>query len=76
MHAIMKWVKEHEAPARIFLIGGDRDYANLLHRLRMEHYNVCLASNNDASVFPLPLRSAAHHIWKLDDIVIKEEDYE
>jgi len=37
------WVSQNPPPAHIFLISGDRDFAGVLHRLRMSNYSMLLA---------------------------------
>lgn len=57
---LMYWVSQHPPPAHLFLISGDRDFANILHRLRMNNYNILLASPESASDV---LCSAASIMW-------------
>ncbi|KAK6238141.1 hypothetical protein QUC31_003610 [Theobroma cacao] len=57
---LMYWVSQNPPPAHLFLISGDRDFASVLHRLRMNNYNVLLASPESA---PSVLCSAASIMW-------------
>ncbi|XP_050947550.1 uncharacterized protein LOC103499661 isoform X2 [Cucumis melo] len=57
---LMYWVSQNPPPAHLFLISGDRDFASILHRLRMNNYNVLLASTESA---PGVLCSAASIMW-------------
>lgn len=41
---LMYWVSQNPPPAHLFLISGDKDFAGILHRLRMNNYNILLAS--------------------------------
>ncbi|KAK7265583.1 hypothetical protein RJT34_33204 [Clitoria ternatea] len=41
---LMFWVSQNPPPAHLFLISGDRDFAGVLHRLRMSNYNILLAT--------------------------------
>ncbi|XP_029127813.1 uncharacterized protein LOC109801017 isoform X2 [Cajanus cajan] len=41
---LMYWVSQNPPPAHLFLISGDRDFAGILHRLRMSNYNILLAT--------------------------------
>ncbi|KAF7843262.1 endonuclease or glycosyl hydrolase [Senna tora] len=58
---LMYWVSQNPPPAHLFLISGDRDFAGILHRLRMNNYNILLASPEDRS--PSVLCSAATIMW-------------
>lgn len=58
---LMYWVSQNPPPAHLFLISGDRDFANILHRLRMNNYNILLASTDNA---PAVLCSAASIMWQ------------
>ncbi|XP_027336888.1 uncharacterized protein LOC113850520 [Abrus precatorius] len=58
---IMFWVYQNPPPAHLFLISGDRDFAGILHRLRMNNYNILLASPGNA---PAVLCSAATIMWQ------------
>lgn len=57
---LMYWVSQNPPPAHLFLISGDRDFASILHRLRMNNYNILLASPENASGV---LCSAASIMW-------------
>lgn len=66
----MYWVSQNPPPAHLFLISGDRDFAGILHRLRMNNYNILLASPGKA---PDVLRSAATIMWQWTSL-LKGED--
>ncbi|GFZ05587.1 putative endonuclease or glycosyl hydrolase [Actinidia rufa] len=57
---LMYWVSQNPPPAHLFLISGDRDFAGILHRLRMNNYNILLASSETT---PSVLCSAASIMW-------------
>ncbi|CAN6711620.1 unnamed protein product [Malus baccata var. baccata] len=57
---LMYWVSQNPPPAHLFLISGDRDFASILHRLRMNNYNILLASPENS---PGVLCSAASIMW-------------
>ncbi|XVE86606.1 hypothetical protein DITRI_Ditri18aG0047500 [Diplodiscus trichospermus] len=57
---LMYWTSQNPPPAHLFLISGDRDFSSILHRLRMNNYNVLLASPESA---PSVLCSAASIMW-------------
>ncbi|XP_057766118.1 uncharacterized protein LOC130986669 [Salvia miltiorrhiza] len=57
---LMYWVSKNPPPAHLLLISGDRDFAGILHRLRMSNYNILLASPDSA---PNVLCSAATIMW-------------
>ncbi|GLU13245.1 hypothetical protein SLE2022_298880 [Rubroshorea leprosula] len=63
---LMHWVSQNPPPAHLFLISGDRDFAGILHRLRMSNYNILLASNQSA---PSVLCSAASIMWHWNSLV-------
>ncbi|XP_047333934.1 uncharacterized protein LOC124937676 [Impatiens glandulifera] len=63
---LMYWVSQNPPPSHIFLISGDRDFANTLHRLRMNNYNILLASPENS---PGVLCSAASIMWNWNSIV-------
>lgn len=67
---LMYWVSQNPPPAHLFLISGDRDFANILHRLRLSNYNILLSSPNTA---PGVLCSAASIMWQWNAL-IKGED--
>ncbi|KAF9666032.1 hypothetical protein SADUNF_Sadunf16G0186700 [Salix dunnii] len=63
---LMCWVSQNPPPAHLFLISGDRDFASVLHRLRMNNYNILLAAKDTA---PSALCSAASIMWQWDSLV-------
>ncbi|XP_030499491.2 uncharacterized protein LOC115714869 isoform X1 [Cannabis sativa] len=63
---LMYWVSQNPPPAHLFLISGDRDFASILHRLRMNNYNILLASPGHA---PSVLCSAASIMWHWHDLL-------
>ncbi|XP_061943524.1 uncharacterized protein LOC133667858 [Populus nigra] len=63
---LMCWVSQNPPPAHLFLISGDRDFANVLHRLRMNNYNILLATKDTA---PSVLCSAASIMWLWNSLV-------
>ncbi|KAK9070942.1 hypothetical protein SSX86_009510 [Deinandra increscens subsp. villosa] len=63
---LMYWVSQNPPPAHLFLISGDRDFASTLHRLRMNNYNILLASTDNA---PAVLCSAASIMWQWTSLV-------
>ncbi|XP_043698287.1 uncharacterized protein LOC122649008 [Telopea speciosissima] len=63
---LVHWVSQNPPPAHLFLISGDRDFANVLHRLRMNNYNILLASTDSA---PGVLCSAASIMWQWNALV-------
>ncbi|KAG9444279.1 hypothetical protein H6P81_015619 [Aristolochia fimbriata] len=63
---LVYWVFQNPPPAHLFLISGDRDFANILHRLRMSNYNILLASTDAASGV---LCSAASIMWHWNELV-------
>ncbi|XP_027079387.1 uncharacterized protein [Coffea arabica] len=67
---LMYWVSQNPPPAHLFLISGDRDFAGILHRLRMNNYNILLASSHGASSV---LCSAASIMWHWNSL-LKGED--
>ncbi|KAJ4715435.1 meiosis arrest female protein 1-like [Melia azedarach] len=62
----MYWVTNNPPPAHLFLISGDRDFASILHRLRMNNYNILLASPASA---PNVLCSAASIMWNWESLL-------
>ncbi|KAI9108670.1 hypothetical protein K1719_020317 [Acacia pycnantha] len=40
---LMFWVSQNPPPAHLFLISGDKDFGEVLHRLRMNNYNILIA---------------------------------
>ncbi|PIN26848.1 hypothetical protein CDL12_00392 [Handroanthus impetiginosus] len=67
---LMYWVSNNPPPAHLFLISGDRDFAGILHRLRMNNYNILLAGPDNA---PSVLCSAATIMWQWSSL-LKGED--
>ncbi|CAI9766979.1 unnamed protein product [Fraxinus pennsylvanica] len=67
---LMHWVSQNPPPAHIFLISGDRDFAAILHRLRMNNYNILLASKDSA---PSVLCSAASIMWQWNTLIMGEK---
>ncbi|GER35102.1 unnamed protein product [Striga asiatica] len=63
---LMSWVSRNPPPAHIFLISGDSDFSDILHRLRMENYNILLASPDTA---PSVLCSAATIMWQWSSLL-------
>ncbi|CAN0877442.1 Meiosis regulator and mRNA stability factor 1 [Linum grandiflorum] len=63
---LMYWVSQNPPPAHLFLISSDRDFASTLHRLRMNNYNILLASKETA---PGVLCSAASIMWQWNELV-------
>ncbi|PUZ63070.1 hypothetical protein GQ55_3G038200 [Panicum hallii var. hallii] len=68
---LVYWVAQNPPPVHFFLISGDSDFANLLHRLRMSNYNVLLACPSSTTSV---LCSAATVMWPWDALV-KGEDF-
>ncbi|KAG1369805.1 putative Limkain-b1 [Cocos nucifera] len=66
MSDLVYWVSQNPPPVHFFLISGDRDFANILHRLRMSNYNILLASTDTA---PGVLCSAATIMWPWSALV-------
>lgn len=63
---LMYWVSQNPPPAHIFLISADKDFASVLHRLRMSNYNILLAGlPNDTSA---ALCSASSIMWNWTDL--------
>ncbi|CAN6352964.1 unnamed protein product [Urochloa humidicola] len=71
MADLVYWIAQNPPPVHFFLISGDRDFANLLHRLRMSNYNVLLACPSSATGV---LCSAATVMWPWEALV-KGEDF-
>ncbi|GAV75861.1 LOW QUALITY PROTEIN: NYN domain-containing protein/OST-HTH domain-containing protein/OHA domain-containing protein [Cephalotus follicularis] len=63
---LMYWVSQNPPPAHLFLISSDRDFASILHRLRMSNYNILLASTENA---PSVLCSAASIMWQWNTLL-------
>lgn len=62
----MFWAFQNPPPAHLFLISGDKDFACILHRLRMNNYNILLASPKKA---PSVLFSAATIMWQWSSLL-------
>ncbi|GMI68621.1 Mitochondrial Nuclease2 [Hibiscus trionum] len=67
---LLSWVSQNPPPAHLFLISSDRDYATVLHKLRMNNYNILLASRESA---PNVLCSAASIMWNWGALLKGEE---
>ncbi|KAL2905881.1 Meiosis regulator and mRNA stability factor 1 [Bienertia sinuspersici] len=65
---LMYWVSQNPPPAHIFLISSDRDFAGILHKLRMNNYNILLAGKDGKST-PGVLCSAASIMWHWNELV-------
>ncbi|KAG9444287.1 hypothetical protein H6P81_015627 [Aristolochia fimbriata] len=63
---LIHWASQNPPPAHLFLISGDRDFANILHRLRMSNYNILLAGTDGALGV---LCSAASIMWQWNALV-------
>ncbi|XP_039002868.1 uncharacterized protein LOC120129438 [Hibiscus syriacus] len=63
---LLCWVSQNPPPAHLFLITGGRDFASVLHRLRMNNYNVLLATSESA---PSVLRIAASIMWNWNELL-------
>ncbi|KAF7840064.1 uncharacterized protein G2W53_008546 [Senna tora] len=63
---LMYWVSQNPPPAHLFLISGDRDFAGVLHRLRMNNYNILLATPEMPSNV---LCSAATIVWHWNSLL-------
>uniref|UniRef100_A0A1J3G7I0 Meiosis arrest female protein 1 n=1 Tax=Noccaea caerulescens TaxID=107243 RepID=A0A1J3G7I0_NOCCA len=63
---LMCWVSQNPPPAHLFLISNDKEFASMLHRLRMSNYNILLASKSSA---PGVLCSAASIMWDWDALI-------
>ncbi|XP_062204807.1 uncharacterized protein LOC133906807 [Phragmites australis] len=71
MADLVYWIAQNPPPVHFFLISGDRDFANILHRLRMSNYNILLACPSSATSV---LCSAATIMWPWEALV-KGEDF-
>lgn len=54
------WALDHPPPAHFLLISGDRDFSNVLHRLKFRQYNIMLATTLSAKP---SLVNAASLVW-------------
>lgn len=70
MADLVYWIAQNPPPVHFFLISGDRDFANILHRLRMSNYNVLLACPSSATSV---LCSAATIMWPWEGLVRGED---
>ncbi|KAJ1274459.1 hypothetical protein BS78_05G063100 [Paspalum vaginatum] len=66
MSNLVYWVSQNPPPAHFLLITGDKDFANILHRLRMSNYNVLVSCPDVGSKM---LRSAATFFWPWEALV-------
>jgi hypothetical protein len=66
MADIIYWISQNPPPAHFFLISGDKEFSNILHRLRMSNYNILLACPEVGSKM---LRSAATMMWPWESLV-------
>ncbi|GJN31589.1 hypothetical protein PR202_gn00128 [Eleusine coracana subsp. coracana] len=55
------WAFDNPPPGNFLLISGDRDFSDLLHRLRMKRYNILLVRPSNAS--SQILAAAAKTVW-------------
>ncbi|CAJ1974624.1 unnamed protein product [Sphenostylis stenocarpa] len=67
---IMFWVIQNPPPVHLFLISGDKGFASILHRLRMNNYNILLASPRNA---PSVLFRAATVMWQWSSLLKGEK---
>ncbi|KAJ7546065.1 hypothetical protein O6H91_08G023000 [Diphasiastrum complanatum] len=65
---LILWTIDHPPPAHLFLISGDRDFSNTLHRLRMRNYNILLACPTGAHL-SATLAGAASNVWQWNSLV-------
>ncbi|KAK3118475.1 hypothetical protein QOZ80_9BG0699880 [Eleusine coracana subsp. coracana] len=66
MADLICWIAQNPPPVHFFLISGDTEFANILHRLRMSNYNVLLACPEVGSKM---LCSAATIMWSWEALV-------
>ncbi|KAK3119827.1 hypothetical protein QOZ80_9AG0675930 [Eleusine coracana subsp. coracana] len=66
MADLIYWIAQNPPPAHFFLISGDTEFANILHRLQMSNYNVLLACPEVGSK---TLHSAATIMWSWEALV-------
>ncbi|KAK9678727.1 hypothetical protein RND81_11G229600 [Saponaria officinalis] len=64
---LMYWVSQNPPPAHIFLISGDKDFAGILHKLRMTNYNILLAARVEKHTSGV-LYSAASIMWYWNEL--------
>ncbi|CAH9070399.1 unnamed protein product [Cuscuta europaea] len=67
---LMYWVSQNPPPAHLFLISGDSGFAGVLHRLRMNNYNILLAGPEKVSG---SLYSAASIMWQWNALLRGED---
>ncbi|RAL51599.1 hypothetical protein DM860_011101 [Cuscuta australis] len=67
---LMYWVSQNPPPAHLFLISGDTGFAGVLHRLRMNNYNILLATPENTSS---SLTSAASIMWQWNALLRGED---
>lgn len=65
MSDLISWIAQNPPPSHFFLLSGDKDFANILHRLRMSNYNVLLSCPDSG---PKMLRSAATYLWEWENL--------
>ncbi|CAD6254641.1 unnamed protein product [Miscanthus lutarioriparius] len=65
MSDLISWIAQNPPPSHFFLLSGDKDFANILHCLRMSNYNVLLSCPDSGSKM---LRSAATYLWPWKDL--------
>jgi hypothetical protein len=65
MSDLIFWIAQNPPPSHFFLLSGDKDFTNILHRLRMSNYNVLLSCPDSGSKM---LRSAATYLWTWEDL--------
>ncbi|XP_028798345.1 uncharacterized protein LOC114753793 [Neltuma alba] len=63
---LMHWVSKNPPPAHLFLITDNRVFADMLHRLRLDNYNILLATPTKG---PKVLCNAATIMWHWDSLV-------
>ncbi|KAH7372892.1 hypothetical protein KP509_17G027300 [Ceratopteris richardii] len=63
---MLLWIRENPPPAHMLLISGDKELANVLHKLRMRGYDVLLA--HPEGDLPRELASAATQVWTWDGL--------
>lgn len=63
---LMHWVSKNPPPAHLFLITDNRVFADMLHRLRLDNYNILLATPAGA---PKVLCNAATIMWHWNSLI-------
>ncbi|KAK4264811.1 hypothetical protein QN277_025939 [Acacia crassicarpa] len=66
---LMHWVSKNPPPAHLFLITDNRAFADMLHRLRLDNYNILLAAPARA---PNVLCNAATIMWHWNSLITGE----